>query len=152
MGQTSLDPREVLERLRSEHRTLRWEPQLPSDALFRLQDRPMREEDSLRYLHHHWLLPDTYSPAQNGRGIKARMARRFGSLVFRAMKPYLHAEREVVANLVRISDSLAKRCDDLAQVVTARQISDAESQARLAALIYDNIAESSDDRHRARGL
>jgi hypothetical protein len=150
MGQPStndLDPRELLERLRREHRTLRWEPLLPSDALLRWQERPMRDEESLAYLHRNWLLPDTFSPDRTGSGMKGRIARRVGGLVFRVIQPYLHAEREVVANLVRISDALAKRCDDLAQIITERQVADAESQAKLAALVYDNILETDDGAH-----
>ncbi len=148
MGQPStrhLDPRELLERLRNEHRTLRWEPLLPSDALLRWQQRPMRDEESLAFLHHNWLLPDKFAPHQAGGGARERIARRFRGLVFRALQPYFHAERELVANLVRMNDSLAKRCDELAQVITERQVADAENQARLAALVYDSIAETGED-------
>lgn len=147
MGQTDtdyLDPRELLERLRAKHASLRWEPLLPADALLRWKERPMRDEESLAYLHRNWLLPDSFSPEQTGGGIKGRVARRLGGLVFRVMQPYLHAERELMANLVRMSDALAKRCDDLALIVTERQVADAESQAKLAALVYDTIAESGD--------
>lgn len=142
MGQPStghLDPRELLERLRSEHRTLRWEPLLPSDDLLVWRRSPMHDEESLEYLHHHWMLPTSFSGRRAQGGVKERIARRVAGLVFRAMGPYLHAEQEMMANLVRTSDSLARRCDDLARVITERQEAEAESQARLAALIYDTI-------------
>ena len=53
------------------------------------------------------------------------------------MQPYLHAERDLMANLVRLNDALARRCDELARAITERQVVEAESQARLAALVYD---------------
>lgn len=141
-GTGQLDPRELLERLRSEHRTLRWEPLLPSDDLLVWKRTPMHDEVSLEYLHHHWMLPSSFAGRRTQGGIKERIARRLAGLVFRAMGPYLHAEQELMANLVRTSDSLARRCDDLARVITERQEAEADSQARLAALIYDSFGNS----------
>lgn len=145
MGQPSsghLDPRELLDRLRSEHRTLRWEPLLPSDDLLVWKRSPMRDEVALEYLHNHWMLPSSFSGRRAQGGIKERIARRFVGLVFRAMGPYLNAEQELMANMVRTNDSLARRCDDLARVITERQEAEAESQARLAALIYDSLGDA----------
>lgn len=140
MGQPNpVDPRELLERLRRQHDTLRWEPLLPSDDLYRLQERPMREEASLAYLHRNWSLPDSFSARTSGGGMKDRIARRLGGLVFRTMGSYLHAERELIANLVRMNDALAIRCDELTNVVAERQRADAENQAKLAALVYTSI-------------
>jgi len=102
----------------------------------------MGDEESLAYLHNNWLLPDAFRSAPAGGGMKGRIARRFGGLIFRAMQPYLHAERDLMANLVRMNDSLARRCDELAKAITERQVAEAESQARLAALIYDAIGHS----------
>ncbi len=140
-GTRHVDPRELLERLRSEHRALRWEPMLPSDDLLLWKSSPMCEEVSLEYLHRHWMLAGTFSGRRAQGGLKERIARRLTGLVFRAMGPYLHAEQELMANLVRTNDSLARRCDDLARVITERQEGEAENQARLAALIYDSLAD-----------
>lgn len=77
----------------------------------------MRDEESLRYLHHNWALPDHYSgraPVSGSRakGLLRRVAAR---AVFGAMGEYLAAERELVSNLVRLCDALAKRADALEQ-------------------------------------
>ncbi len=137
------DPRILLERLKKEHKSLRWEPLLPSDVLLTWQERQMRTEESLTYLHHHWQLPNRYDTSViEGKGLKARLAGRVAAFVFRVLQPYLSAEQDLIANMVRINDSLAKRCDELSGAIEARQIAEAFSQARLAALIYDGVPES----------
>ncbi|HUC38183.1 MAG TPA: hypothetical protein VMR97_13800 [Acidimicrobiales bacterium] len=149
-GTEHLDPRELLESLRREHRALRWEPLLPSDELHRWHEHPMRDEESLAYLHRHWRLPDSFSKPGATEGFRDRIARRLGGLMFRTLQPYLHAERELMANLVRMNDALAKRCDDLAKVIAERQVADAENQAKLAALVHDTVASA--DEGAAPGL
>lgn len=102
----------------------------------------MRTEESLSYLHHHWQLPNLYDPSLiEGRGLKAKLARRVAAFVYRVLRPYLSAEQDLIANMVRINDSLAKRCDELSGAIEARQIAEAFSQARLAALMYENVPD-----------
>ncbi|MHB8682119.1 MAG: hypothetical protein ACYDA2_08500 [Acidimicrobiales bacterium] len=133
MDEAALDPQEILERIRNDHRSLKWEPLAPSDSLARWHQRPMRDEESLEYLHGHWALPDAPDPAVGGSGLRGRVVRAFGRLVFRVLGPYLRSERELVSRLVRMNDALAHRCDELAEEIARRQVANAENDARLAA-------------------
>lgn len=84
-----LDPEGVLERLRAEHRVLRWAP-LPPEPVRRPTERSqVRNRASLEYLHHHWSLPDRVDPAVTGGGVRGRIIALFGRLTFRVLGPYL---------------------------------------------------------------
>lgn len=125
-----LDPRELLDQLREDRRTLAWAPLPPSTSLSLLRQYPMRAEQSLAYLHGHWALPDRPS---GGRGPRALLGRLVGRLVFRVLGHYLRAERELLAQVVQTNETLARRVDDLATVMAERFSAQAENEARLAA-------------------
>jgi len=125
-----VDPREFLERLQGEHRTLRWAP-LPPAVPGQWGDHPLAGTESLRYLQEHWTLPD--GPDAPGKGVRGRLSTIVTRLVFRALGRYLHEERELLGHLVRMNDALARRCDELARTVGDRQVADAENLAQLAA-------------------
>ncbi len=150
-----LDPEGVLERLRAEHRVLRWAP-LPPEPVRRPTERSqVRNRASLEYLHHHWSLPDRVDPAVTGGGVRGRIIALFGRLTFRVLGPYLREERELFAHLVRVSDSLEQRCDELTlrceqlnQDLVDRQTAEAENLAELALWLHLDAP----DRASANGL
>ena len=59
MGPTPIDPEELLQRIRGEHRTLRWQPLAPDPVRPGSDGEQIRSEESLTYLHRNWMLPDT---------------------------------------------------------------------------------------------
>ncbi len=135
MSQEGLDPREFLERLQGEHRTLRWAPLPPEETALGWSGHPMAVEESLHYLHGHWTLPDHVSAAAGG-GVRGRIAGLVGKLTYRALGRYLREERELLGHMVRMNELLARRCDELARVVAERQVAEAENQAHLAAWLH----------------
>ena len=98
----------------------------------RLQDHP-----GLRYLHDHWVLPD--QPTKSG-GIGDRISQ----IVFKTLQAYLENERELLANVVRLNDALAKRCDALeADLRAARDAIDARD-AKLVGFVDSLRREASE--------
>ncbi len=91
----------------------------------------LHQHAGLAYAHAHWALPDHYvadpSRVHGWRRLARRAKRAAASVVFRALRRYLHEERELLGHLVRLNDAMAARCDAL---------SDA----------YDRLAEELDDR------
>lgn len=76
---------------------------------------PLRHHPSLDYLHRNWAVRDALPPAsirrailQGPRSLVRAISQR---AVAMALAPYLAAEQEVLANAVRLSDAIAKRCD-----------------------------------------
>jgi hypothetical protein len=72
------------------------------------------------------------------------VVRLLGRLTFRVLHPYLTSERELIANMVRLQDALAKRCDELAEHLARRQVEEAANQARLAAWLESHLPPGSD--------
>ncbi|HZU80182.1 MAG TPA: hypothetical protein VE991_09730 [Acidimicrobiales bacterium] len=130
MDDGELDPRELLDRLHEDRRSLAWSPLPPSTSLSLLRQHPVRAEESLAFLHGHWALPDRPG---GGRGPRALLGRLVGRIVFRVLGHYLLQERELLAQVVRTNETLARRCDDLATVMAERFAAQAENEARLAA-------------------
>ena len=139
MDQSAFDPEEVLQRLKAEHRLLPWEP-LPPDKMRRIIDgKQARNRASLEYLHHHWMLPETFDAGAAGGGARGKLIGLFGRLTFRVLGPYLREERALLSHLVQVNEGLEKRCDDLTlrceqlnQDMVDRQAAEAENQAKLA--------------------
>jgi hypothetical protein len=142
MEERALDARELIERVKAENRAARWLPLPPSELP--ASRTPMREEESLYYLHRHWILPDRPDPADPGAGIKGRVVHLFGRLTFAVLAPYLRQERELVARMVRMNEALARRYDDLAEAIVQRQVAEAENGAKLAALLNRALPEGSE--------
>jgi len=133
----AIDPEDFLEQLKSQHRVLRWEP-LPPEELSSGREQA-RAGVNLEYLHHHWQLPITFTPTP-GPGIRGRLRNRLGAMVFRTLTPYFTAEQELLVNMVRATDALEKRCDELTDridtlrgEVMRRQVAEVKNQAELAA-------------------
>ena len=133
MSDHALDARELLARVESERRSDRWTPSPPEDLTALLT--PMQADHELRALHDRWALPDRLASVQAGSGWKRLLLRPFGRIVFRVLGPYLGAERELLAQMVRTLDALARRCDELTEAMARRQAVEAESQAKLAAAL-----------------
>ncbi len=143
MGEQQIDPEEFLEQLKSEHRVLQWEPIEPATVRRPTTGEQARSRSSLDYLHGHWVLPDSFEPADAGGGIRGRIVRRFGRLTFRVLGRYLASERELLANMVRVNQALERRCDELTlhcqqlnQDMIDRQVAEAANQAKLAAWLH----------------
>ena len=128
----AIDPAELLERLHEDKRRLVWEPMAPLPSLVGLRQQPARAEDSLAYLHRHWALPDAPErpPGRGPRALALRLLARLSATLFRR---YFEAERDLLANIVRTSEMLAQRCDDLAAVLIEFQAAHAAHDAQLAA-------------------
>jgi len=143
MEEHALDARELIERVRQDNRAERWLP-LPPTGLPGSHT-PMQDDESLYYMHRHWMLPDRLDPAVIGGGIKGRVSRLFGRLAFRVLAPYLNEEREFLARVVRTNDALAHRCDELANAMLQRQFAEAKNDAKLAAWLHQVLPERSAD-------
>jgi hypothetical protein len=146
MGQETIEPEELLERLRREQEALRWAPLAPSDGLAEWRKWPVRSDLSLDHLHHHWVLPHQFDPSTAGAsgGVKAKLIRIFGRLVFRVLGPYLREERELLSHMVRMNDALARRCDEITLEITRRETSQAKNEARLAAWLHEALGPNRD--------
>lgn len=142
MGEQRIDPEEFLEQLKSEHRVLRWEPLEPTVRPPTTRDQ-VRSRSSLEYLHAHWVLPDSFDPADAGGGIRGRIVGFFGRLTFRVLGRYLTSERELLSRMVQVNQALERRCDELTlrcqqlgQDMVDRQVAEAANQAKLAAWLH----------------
>lgn len=145
MEDAVIDPRELLERLHADRRSLVWQPLGPSPQLTHWRQRPMSDEVALEYIHRSWALPDQPDASIAGGGLKGRFRRVLARIVFRILGPYLRSERDLLAHMVRMHDAVARRCDELAAVVADRQVADAENDTRLAAWLQvhaDDAAQS----------
>ena len=141
MGQPALDSEKLLERLRNEHRVLKWEPLPPDTSRSAPKGDQVRSAESLAYINANWVLPHEYE-APGGAGVKARIVAFFGALTFRVLGPYLRAERDLLSHMVRINNALEHRCDELtmrceqlSQDMVARQAAEARNLAKLAVLL-----------------
>jgi hypothetical protein len=108
-----------------------------------LESGQSRSRHSLQYLHNHWTLPDSFDNAQSGGGIRGKVISLFGRLTYRVLGPYFHEEREVIAHLVRVSDALEKRCDELtlrcerlSEDMLERQAAEAANLTKLALWLH----------------
>lgn len=138
MDDDGIHPAELLERLHEAKRRLLWEPMASVPLLDDIRRRPVRAEDALAYLHAHWALPDVPAPPP-GRGPRRLLLRILGRLSFRVLRPYLEAERALLANVVQTAELLAIRCDDLAGVLVEFQARHGQHDAELAAWL-DEVA------------
>jgi hypothetical protein len=143
VGDPTVDPEQLLERLREEHNTLRWGPLPPGQLRVIEEDSQSRNRRSLEYLHRHWALPDKFDPASSGAGLRGKIIGVFGRLTFRVLGPYLREERELLAHLVQANQALEQRCDnltvrceELSQDMIDRQAAEAENQAKLAVWLH----------------
>lgn len=131
MSEDTVDPAELLERLRSEQHDLSWAPVPPSGVASSWRERTLRSEEALSYLNGHWALPDRPDSGQRGRGLRGAVRRLAGRVTFSVLHPYLAEERELLARLVQVCNALADRCDELATVIADRQRAEGENGARL---------------------
>lgn len=149
MGQSPLDPVQLLADLREERRRLAWEP-LPPTPLAEPWDRPgVAGLESLAYLHRHWTLEGggaNGDAAHVGGGARHRLERLGRRLVAHLLSPYLVQERDLRANVVQTVDALARRLDELTQRVeavvdadAARQEAEARRLAELAAWLHTAV-------------
>ncbi len=109
-----MSSRRIVERLRERARAAEqaWTPSQDEPAPLH----PVRNHPALRYLHDNWALRQTMEPPS----LRATKARPRGALkalfrrwLYSAMLRYLEDEQELIANMVRLQDALAKRCDAL---------------------------------------
>lgn|GEM_PF-603451 len=143
MAKPELDPEQFLESLKEQHRILRWEPLPPDEANRPLGGEQARNSSALAYLHQHWTLPDRFHDEDAGGGPKGRLVSVFGRLTYRVLGRYLREERELLGHMVRISETLEQRCDELTmriaelnEEIIRRQVAEARNQALLAAWLH----------------
>jgi hypothetical protein len=145
MDERALDAGELPESVKAGGKAPQWVPLAPSNDMEKWRRWPMRAEESLDYLHRNWILPDRLDPQVTGTGFKGRLISVLGRIVFRVLGPYLRDERELLANLVRTNDTLARRCDELSKVISNHEVAQAENEAKLAAWLHHEL------RHRSVG-
>ena len=154
MDGTEFNPEDILEQLRARNRILRWEPLPANTERTSPENEQAHNRGSLDYLHRNWVLPDKFDPAVAGGGFRGRLIALFGRLSYRVLSPYLQQERELLGHLVRISETLERRCDDLTlrgqqlqQDFLDRQVAEARNLTELALWLHvespDNRAEPS---------
>lgn len=159
VGSPPIDPEELLRRIRTEHRSLRWTPLDPDGFRTGGTSEQVRSQESLDYLHHNWMLPTRFEDP--GRpGLRAKISTRLGHFVYSVLGPYFRAERELLAHTVRVNDALEKRCDELTnrilelrQQVADRQVAEARNQAELAVWLHQvlPVEDGSMNQGTARG-
>jgi hypothetical protein len=69
--------------------------------------------DNLRWLHQHWDLRGSLADPPARRGAKARVKLLIRRAMRSSLSQYFEEEHELVANIVRVVDALAKRIDDI---------------------------------------
>jgi len=144
VGHAALDPEEVLERLKAEHRVLTWEPLEPDTVRRAEEGDRVRGRDSLEFIHCHWVLPDGFDPASGGGGgLRGKFISLFGRLTYRVLGSYLREERDLLAHIVRANEALEQRCDELTlrcqqlnQDFVDRQVAEARNLAELALWLH----------------
>jgi hypothetical protein len=156
VAEPTVDPEEYLQRLKADHRVLRWAPLPPSDTRRTIKNEQALNKSSLDYLHQHWALPDNFDPSQAGGGTRGKIVGLFGRLTYRVLGPYFREERGLLAHLVRVNEALEQRCIDLTlfceqlnQDMIDRQVAEAENQTKLAILldVQSSAAGSPDNGH-----
>ena len=139
MERTTPDARALVDQLRerAQARTRPWHPDPLPGPPYRI---PMTAHEGLKHLHENWALPDHFDApgASGGPKWKQLVWRAAGRVTGAVLQPYLSAERELVANMVRLCDAMAKRLDaverDIDTLAQAASRQTAEIAARLAAL------------------
>jgi hypothetical protein len=75
---------------------------------------PVRQATELTAVHRLWAQLHDVEPRPSARGLRARLRRRLVTTGERLVGPALTDERELVGGLIRASEALAVRCDELA--------------------------------------
>ena len=131
MEQGEHNSRDVLEQLTQYHPPLHWAPLPPPEALERWNQRPLRAEESLAFLHAQRTLP-AIGQAAAGRGLRGRLLRRLSHRMERILMPRMQQEQDLLSHLIHMTETLATRCDELTNALAAQQVLEAANQARLA--------------------
>jgi hypothetical protein len=131
MEEGAVNPRDIVEQLTAYHAPLRWSPLAPSQRLVELNDQPTAAEESLAYLHANWQLP-VVEDDKPGRGPKGFFSRRVVALTARILERRLRSEQDLISHLVRQTEALSRRCDELTRLLAVREVDEAANQARLA--------------------
>jgi hypothetical protein len=142
VAEPAVDPEEYLQRLKDEHRVLRWAPLPPDDTRRSIKNDQALNKSSLDYLHQHWALPDSFDAGAAGGGTRGKIVGLFGRLTYRVLGPYFREERGLLAHMVRVNEALEQRCieltlfcEQLSQDMLDRQVAEAENQTKLAILL-----------------
>ncbi len=78
---------------------------------------PVRQATELTAVHRQWAQLHDVEPRPAPRGVRARLRRRLVGAGERLLGPALSEERELVGGLIRATEALAVRCDELASRV-----------------------------------
>lgn len=117
-------------------RRTRWQPRpLPAPPV----RTPMTANESLEYLHTHWVLPDSFTAVPAGAPWKQRLWRIAGRLTFGVLARYLADERELLSKAVQVCDTLARRVDTLEAEIEQLAALTSQQLAELAAYLPDAV-------------
>lgn len=114
MEPADLDASGVVADLRAKVAAQRWNPSPPPESDLT----PMLADPALAYLHRHWALRRTLEPLRRRFpvvGLRGAARALLNRVAFEALRPYLDEEQELLAHTVRLLDSLARRCDAMAE-------------------------------------
>jgi hypothetical protein len=118
MDEIPVEPRALADTMTSSLRSPRpssWRPAATVPAgLWDAKRELMVVNETLRWLHEHWDMSDARNANPQGNDAKARARMMAWRAVRPCLEPYFQEEQDVIANLVRIVDALAKRVDALA--------------------------------------
>jgi hypothetical protein len=131
-----LNPREVIEQLRIHHAHLQWAPLPPQPKIGDWTPHELITNESLAFLHANHQLPDPDDADTGGKGLRARLQRRSLRRTMEVLTPRMKAEQDLLVSLIRVTDALARRCDELSELMATRQVEEAANQARLSAWLH----------------
>src|SRR5579862_9709176 len=117
MDEIPVEPRALADTMTSSLRSPRpssWRPSATVPAgLWDARRELMVVNETLRWLHEHWDMNAARNANPQGNDAKARARMVAWRAVRPCLEPYFQEEQDVIANLVRIVDALAKRVDAL---------------------------------------
>ena len=143
MTHAPLDPEEDLGTPTSPHEALPWVPLPPGSVRWESDGVERQDRRALDYLHRHWALPDSHDAPHASTGFRAKVVARFGRLTFRVLDRYMSEERDLLAHIVQVNESLEQRCNELmlccrqlSEDMVNRQVAEARNQAELALWLH----------------
>ena len=143
MERAAMDPKKLLEQLRTEHEVLAWEPLPPMEVVNAGSVSEVRNRASLDYLHQHWALADSFEPSSDKAGLRAKLVSLVGRCTYKLLGNYLQEEQALLSQAVQVIDDLDQRCTELSirlkelsNDVIDRQVAEAENQAKLALWLH----------------
>jgi hypothetical protein len=115
MEQLPVEARALAEAMRTELRAPwsgSWKPSATlSCAQSKTEREQLQDDERLRWLHRNWDLGPARDKPPVAGGVRSHMRRLAWRLIKPTLDPYFRQEQDVLANLLRMVDTLAKQVD-----------------------------------------